>query len=81
MAREPTLFALFSTQAEAGVNELAAAGFGPDEIGFLAPGDAGEPNTGRNAAVGIGRPSGEADTEVLRLQFLRYQSFFRTLLG
>jgi hypothetical protein len=56
MPREPSLLALFSTQAEAeaGVNELAAAGFGADEIGFLAPGDAGEPNTGRNEAVGIG---------------------------
>ena len=36
------------------MNELRVAGFGPDEIGFLAPGDAGEPHSGRNQAIGVG---------------------------
>lgn len=52
----PTIFAVFPDQpaAEQGVNRLAAAGFSPDEIGFLAPGDANEPDYFKAAATGIG---------------------------
>jgi hypothetical protein len=52
----PTIFALFRDQpsAEEGVNRLAAAGFGAGEIGFLAPGDAHEPEYFKAAATGIG---------------------------
>jgi hypothetical protein len=52
----PTIFGLFRDQAgaELGVNRLAAAGFTPDEIGFLAPGDASEPDYFKAAAAGIG---------------------------
>src|SRR5690348_12863695 len=56
MAREPTIFALFTTRAdaEAAVNELAADGFGPDEVGMLTPDDTEEPPSARNQAIAIG---------------------------
>jgi len=52
----PTVLATFpdTTTAEHAVNRLAAAGFTPDEIGFLAPGDASEPHYARAAAAGVG---------------------------
>jgi hypothetical protein len=52
----PTIFAVFPDQAaaEQAVNRLAAAGFSPDEIGFLAPGDASEPDYFKATVAGVG---------------------------
>jgi hypothetical protein len=52
----PTIFATFPDQgvAERAVNALANAGFSADEIGFLAPGDAHEPEYFKATAAGIG---------------------------
>lgn len=51
-----TVYALFTDQeaAERGINQAVQAGFGPDDISYLGPSDAEEPNYARNAAAGIG---------------------------
>lgn len=52
----PTIFATFADQptAERAVNEVANAGFTADEIGFLAPGEAHEPDYFKATAAGVG---------------------------
>ena len=51
----PTTVGLFADTgaAERGVNELVDAGFRPDEIGYLGPGDTSEPNYLKAHATGI----------------------------
>ena len=50
-----TVFGVFRTQAvaEEAVNRLAQAGFAATDIGFLAPGEAREPDFLRAAATGV----------------------------
>src|SRR2546427_7342953 len=50
-----TLFALYTNQgdAERALNALADAGFRPEDIGFLGPGQVQEPDHARRQVVGV----------------------------
>ena len=51
-----TVIGLFPNQAEAeqAVNRLVESGFSGQDIGFLGPGEAQQPEHGKAAAAGVG---------------------------
>jgi hypothetical protein len=51
-----TVIGLFASreEAERAIDRLAQAGFPPSEIGFIGPGETGEPEFKKSAAAGVG---------------------------